>query len=222
MKSGRCCCLAGARPYSRSGSPKRLPWNPSISRNGGRRCDRGVVLRQPHRARRSSVARLRGERRLVEHCRSFPRRHAPFVALLRSGMGRSDWRDRYSAHSYAAEALAVAESQGLFDAAEKPVFVAHSLRGTALLHVVTAAGERLRPAVLVDAGVRSEGRFRPTLRTAPHRICASPEEPIARFRLLPPPSRNSLLDWIARIRSARYRTRPSKGRVGRGASTRNC
>ena len=51
------------------------------------------------------------------------------VALSSSGMGRSDWRQRYSVSQFAREAVAVAQSDGRFENGKKPIFIAHSFGG---------------------------------------------------------------------------------------------
>ena len=46
------------------------------------------------------------------------------AAISWSGMGRSAWRERYSIEGFGEEALAGANAAGLFDAREKPIFIA--------------------------------------------------------------------------------------------------
>ena len=128
------------------------------------------------------------------------------VALSFSGMGGSSWRAHYSVAQWADEAIAVAEVSGLFDSPVKPVFVGHSFGGFPVMNVTSRFGERLRLAVIADTPIRTREERgqrldeRPRLEFKPHRIYASPEEAIARFRLLPAQACSNLyiLDHIAR------------------------
>ena len=128
------------------------------------------------------------------------------MAISFSGMGESQWRDQYSVMQWADEALAAAEFGGLFDSPTKPVFVGHSFGGFPLMNATSRYGERLRLAVIADSPIRTReeraGRLdeRPRREFKPHRIYASADEAIARFRLLPPQPCNNLyiLDYIAR------------------------
>ena len=109
------------------------------------------------------------------------------VAFSFSGMGRSDWRESYSIAGMAGEAMAVAAEAGLF-AAKPPVFVAHSLAGLPLAHIVADHGARLAGAVMIDTLLGPpptpiSGRARDP---APqHRRYPTREEALASYRLLP-------------------------------------
>ena len=128
------------------------------------------------------------------------------AALSWSGMGGSDHRPRYSLDSFIAEAFGVAEAEGLFEADEKPVFVAHSFGGVPLMGCAGRHGERLRAAVMVDTPVRTpeqeaERRQRPASEPArPHRIYPTLEAALARFRFAPeqPCVTPYIADFIAR------------------------
>lgn len=128
------------------------------------------------------------------------------AALSWSGMGGSDHRPHYSLDHFIAEAFGVAEAEGLFEADEKPVFVAHSFGGVPLMGCAGRHGERLRAAVMVDTPVRSpaqeaERRRRPTSEPArPHRIYPSVQAALARFRFAPeqPCDTPYIADFIAR------------------------
>ena len=124
------------------------------------------------------------------------------VAISWSGMGRSDWRDAYEIGAFADEAFACAEATGLFEAAEKPVFIAHSFGGAMANRAAATQGERLRGVVMVDSPVRPPNSQwgGPPQRGAEHRVYPDLPTALARFRLMPPqPGENPvLLDYIAR------------------------
>ena len=127
------------------------------------------------------------------------------AALSWSGMGASDHRANYSLELFIAEAFSVAEAEGLFDGAEKPLFVAHSFGGFPLMGCAACHGEQLRGAVMVDTPVRSpeqeaKRRARPSGPSRPHRIYPTIEEALARFRFAPEqPCENLFIaDHIAR------------------------
>jgi len=129
------------------------------------------------------------------------------AALSWSGMGGSDHRERYSLDTFVAEAFAVAEAEGLFEAAEKPVFVAHSFGGFPLMGCASRRGDRLRAAVMVDTPVRTpeqeaerrKGRP-PNATNRPHKIYPTLREALARFRFAPEQPCETLYvaDFIAR------------------------
>ncbi len=124
------------------------------------------------------------------------------AALSLSGMGGSSWRDRYALDLYQAEALAAAEAAGLFEAGP-PVVVGHSFGGGVTTYMARNAGERLRAAVVVDAGVRPpDKRWRgpPPGDNRPNRTSPTFEAALARFRLSPaqPCSELFILDHIGR------------------------
>lgn len=129
------------------------------------------------------------------------------AALSWSGMGGSDHRQRYSLDLFIAEAFAVAEAEWLFDAPEKPVFVAHSFGGFPLVGSAVRHGERLRAAVMVDTPVRSpeqeaerRGKRRMDEPARPHRVYPTLEAALARFRFAPeqPCETLYIADFIAR------------------------
>ena len=124
------------------------------------------------------------------------------AALSWSGMGRSDWRERYSLDLFTAEALAAAEHTGLFDGPTPPVFVGHSFGGMLTLAAAARYGERLAGAVIVDSGIRRpEEQWRgPPQRTRPNAVYATLPEALARFRFAPPQGCENpfIADWIAR------------------------
>jgi pimeloyl-ACP methyl ester carboxylesterase len=153
---------------------------------------------------------------------------APFLAddhrvaaLSLSGMGGSDWRETYTFETFAAEILACAEAAGLYEAKVKPVYIGHSVGGSQVFYSAAKYPERMRAAVLVDTGfggpptaeqeeqwrkeaAKSGGvdRFRgpPAARTRPHRVYATQEEALTRFRFMPPqvPGNLYVADFIAR------------------------
>lgn len=115
----------------------------------------------------------------------FARTHRVAVYSL-SGMGHSDWRERYSIDAFAAEALAVAEAAGAQDAG-KTVFVGHSLGGLPVLRILAEFPDRARAGILVDAGLPGPEmvaipptpgqRIYPTVAAALDRFRLSPAQP---------------------------------------------
>jgi len=65
------------------------------------------------------------------------------AAFSWSGMGRSDWRETYTAEQFAQESFAAAEAAGLY-AAGKPVFVAHSFGGFPTMLAASKYGDQVR------------------------------------------------------------------------------
>ena len=125
------------------------------------------------------------------------------AALSLSGMGRSGWRGTYTLDQYAREALAVAESQGLFEARLPPVLVGHSFGSFVVRRLALESGSRLAGIVLVD-GVTAAGKDDEYER-APHpghrhRIYPDLGQALARFRFSPPqPCEHPwIVDLIAR------------------------
>ncbi|HLL26597.1 MAG TPA: alpha/beta hydrolase [Xanthobacteraceae bacterium] len=119
--------------------------------------------------------------------------HWRVAALSWSGMGGSDWRKHYTLENFVNEALTVAETTGLFAAAEKPVFVGHSFGGVPTIAAGMMHGERLRAAIIVDTPLWSpeERKARRERRKAkggeprPNRIYPGFNAALARFRLAP-------------------------------------
>ena len=128
------------------------------------------------------------------------------AALSWSGMGGSDWRDRYGLDLFVTEAFAVAEAAGLFESRVRPVFVGHSFGGFPVMAAAAHHGARLRAAVIVDTPVRlpeaDARRLRrpPDEPPRPHRAYPTLEAALARFRFAPPQRCDNLYiaDFIAR------------------------
>jgi pimeloyl-ACP methyl ester carboxylesterase len=132
---------------------------------------------------------------------------APFLAdgrrvatLSWSGMGSSDWRERYSVELFVEEAMAVAEAAGLFEGKVAPVMVGHSFGGILTMLTAASQGDRLSGAILVDARLHTRsawGDAAPSV--VGHRPSASRVDAVARFRLVPrQPERNRyILDGLA-------------------------
>lgn len=129
------------------------------------------------------------------------------AALSWSGMGGSDHRPRYSLDTFIAEAFGVAEAEGLFEADEKPIFVAHSFGGFPLMGCASRHGNRLKAAVMVDTPVRSpeqeaarRGQRRIDEPARPHRIYPDLTMALSRFRFAPeqPCDLLYIADFIAR------------------------
>ncbi|HYG27789.1 MAG TPA: alpha/beta hydrolase [Caulobacteraceae bacterium] len=131
------------------------------------------------------------------------------AALDFSGFGDSDWRDTYSAHSFARELLAVADHARL-----TPVtIVAHSFGGTPAAHAAYMAPEKVRRVVIIDsrmliAPVPEPEAFELSKVGRVNHVFDDLETLVRRFRLLPPVEAVApgLLDYIAR-----HSVRPVEG-----------
>ena len=120
------------------------------------------------------------------------------TAFSFSGMGGSEWRQRYSIAGFAQEALTVAEATGLFDAGP-PMIVAHSFGSRVALSVAESFGRHLRGVVICDPLVTPDyaNARPPPVRNRGYPTLAAA---LARFRLAPPQPCEHLfyVDWIAR------------------------
>ncbi|MBV8850351.1 MAG: alpha/beta hydrolase [Methylobacteriaceae bacterium] len=130
-----------------------------------------------------------------------------FCAISWGGMGGSDWRETYTIETFIAEALASAETAGLFDSATKPIFVGHSFGGHIAIFISARYGERLGATILVDPPIFTperiaERRARPRKERVyrAHRVYATREQALARFRFAPTQACDNLFiaDAIAR------------------------
>jgi long-chain acyl-CoA synthetase len=127
------------------------------------------------------------------------------VAFSFSGMGGSGRRAAYGHAVWAEEAMAVAEATGLFNGPVAPVFFAHSFGGFSLMNLCARFGERLRLAVIADTPLRTRAQQaareeeRPR-RIKEHRVYATLEQAMGRFRLIPPQecANTFLVNHIAR------------------------
>ena len=124
------------------------------------------------------------------------------IAPSFSGMGDSDWREKYSFERFADEQMAVCEHAGLFKDGRTPVIVAHSFGGFITLHTAQKHSDRFAGVVIVDSGLRppEDEWDGPPRRARGNRAYASLEAALARFRLAPPqPCENHYIaDYIAR------------------------
>ncbi|MEO1659484.1 MAG: alpha/beta hydrolase [Pseudomonadota bacterium] len=124
------------------------------------------------------------------------------IAMSFSGMGDSDWRQRYSFERFADEQMAVCEHAGLFRDGRKPVIVAHSFGGFITLHTAQQHSDRFAGVVIVDSGLRppEDKLDGPPRKARGSRAYANLQAALARFRLAPPqPCENHYIaDYIAR------------------------
>lgn len=150
------------------------------------------------------------------------------AALSWSGMGGSGWRERYDVETLSLESIRVAEAAGLFDAAEKPVFCAHSFGGLPLRWSAIHHGRRLKAAIVLDSRTDMMGR-QPRPDGEPHRwgppnaaartkgnnVYPTLAAALARFRLAPPQACENLflVDYIAR-RSLKQAPMPDGSGLG--------
>ncbi len=121
------------------------------------------------------------------------------AALSWSGMGGSDWRERYSLAGLAEEAIAAAEGAGLFEAGP-PVLVAHSFGGGPAVIAAERFGERLAGLIILDTFYTNAPDKMLVPQAPQHKVYASLEDALVRFRLIPLQdcSNHYYLDWIAR------------------------
>ncbi|MEM1396096.1 MAG: alpha/beta hydrolase [Pseudomonadota bacterium] len=132
------------------------------------------------------------------------------ASLDMSGMGDSDWRDRYEVDCIIDEMFAVIEGAGLNNGGGRPIVVGHSFGGWMTLAAVERSGEKLAGAVVIDSPISKpdpdEGYtiMRPSSdnpeRPKYNRVYETIEEPITRFRFLPnqPCDTDFIVDFIAR------------------------
>ena len=128
------------------------------------------------------------------------------VAPTFTGMGRSDWRERYVFDQFVREARDAGRAAGAFDAGP-PVVVGHSFGGRVAMGAARDFGDEISSAVMVDPPFFAPQNVRPPAPPRPtraRRVQHSLSAIVARFRLAPPqPCENLfILDAIAR-RSAR-------------------
>lgn len=103
-----------------------------------------------------------------------------------SGMGGSARREQYSVETLIAEAMAVAEAAGLYEADRPPFMAAHSFGGFMGLHILVRNGERFAGGVLVDSRLRVRQAWGDDAEeVGPFHVHATREQAIARFRLKP-------------------------------------
>ena len=129
------------------------------------------------------------------------------AAIDLSGMGDSDWREKYSLEVRIKEVFAVIDDAGL-SLAGNPIVVGHSFGGWITLGCVQSGGEKLAGAVVIDSPLGlpdphegySVGRHDGNQKRKTPRVDTSLIDPIKRFRFLPsqPCEHLFLMDYIAR------------------------
>jgi pimeloyl-ACP methyl ester carboxylesterase len=135
-------------------------------------------------------------------------------ALSWSGMGGSEWRERYSLDLFIEEALTVAQETGLFEGRVKPIIIGHSFGGFITVSTATRFGERFRAAITIDMPIFSEERRakhranQKHQQTRPNRVYPTLEAALQRFRYAPvQPCENLFItDHIARTSLKRVMT----------------
>lgn len=123
------------------------------------------------------------------------------ASLSLSGMGGSDWRERYTSAQHAAELFAAIDVAGLAAEGKRPIVAAHSFGGIPAATAARLRGAELGGVVFVDSFIvppemRPGGRMRePRARLYPDLAAA-----LARFRLSPsqPSDAPYILDDVAR------------------------
>jgi len=120
------------------------------------------------------------------------------VALSLSGMGGSDWRDRYCDDYHVQEILCATHATGVRDVTSvPPMIIAHSFGARAATRAAILDGDRLGGVILLDAGL---GKVSHVGRTRQARRFPTLQAALSRFRLEPPQDCENLfiLDDIAR------------------------
>lgn len=122
------------------------------------------------------------------------------VSLSWSGMGGSDWRDRYSTDLQVEELFAAATAGGLFESGVAPVFAGHSFGARAVARAAELRGDELSGAILVDSAIAPEDQYRRYDVSDKPRRYATLADALARFYIAPPqPCENLfILDDVAR------------------------
>jgi pimeloyl-ACP methyl ester carboxylesterase len=125
------------------------------------------------------------------------------AAISWSGMGKSDWRHRYTIPTFAEEVLAGIEEARLAASGSPPVIVAHSFGGFPTLRVASDHPGAISGAVLVDsAPPRADGGPPPRLAQgrAHNPRYMSVESALRRFRFMPEQDHGmaEIVDWMAR------------------------
>jgi len=128
------------------------------------------------------------------------------AALSFTGMGHSGRRPAYAIAQWADEAMAAAQSCGLFESELKPLFAGHSFGGFPLMTAAARYGEQLHSAVIIDTPLRPpEGQAERERRRAeqgfrPPKLYHTMDAALARFRFLPAQECEHLfiVDHIAR------------------------
>lgn len=121
------------------------------------------------------------------------------VALSLGGMGRSQWRSRYSIATFAEEIRGAIDVAGAADRGP-PIVIAHSLGGAAAIHAAAYGDRSIRAAILVDVALPF-GELDVPVRNV-HRIYDTQDAAVRRFRLSPPQAevRNrQILEYLARL-----------------------
>jgi pimeloyl-ACP methyl ester carboxylesterase len=122
------------------------------------------------------------------------------VALSYSGMGQSDWRDKYSIDLEVEELFGAAQACGLFDSGVPPSFVGHSFGARAVARAAELRGAELGGAILVDSAIAASQEKRSVEISENHRRYPTLAAALARFTLAPPQRCENLfiLDEVAR------------------------
>ncbi|GGF58980.1 alpha/beta fold hydrolase [Alteromonas lipolytica] len=121
------------------------------------------------------------------------------AAISWSGMGRSDWRPRYTIDNWGKEALKAIEVAGL-DKAGKPMVIAHSLGGSPLFYLSANHSEQVHAGILVDSFIpKFKAGGSPPKREKLQRY-ATVEAALARYRFMPEQGTDypEIVDYIAR------------------------
>ncbi len=108
------------------------------------------------------------------------------AALSLSGMGGSDWRDRYSSALHSAELFAAIAAAGLGDGPCAPIVIAHSFGGMVAANALRDRARTLGGTLFVDS-LLLPAAMRPSARITERDVGDYPDRAsaLARFRLSP-------------------------------------
>ena len=107
------------------------------------------------------------------------------VASTFTGMGRSDWRERYDFEQFVREARAAGRAAGAFDAG-KPIVVGHSFGGRVTMGFSRDFGDEILGGVMVDPPFFAPQNFRPPVAAPALAPCACKAVARGGRRALPP------------------------------------
>lgn len=107
------------------------------------------------------------------------------VAPSASGVGRSQWRERYAVEQWVAEALACAQAEGIAAPDIQPVCVAHSFGSESGARLAIDPARPISQLILVDTLMGLYGSSDHSFPMRERQLYAAPEDAIQRFSTVP-------------------------------------